>query len=351
MKAQLLSKIGKMEYTQMPDPVAGEDEVIVAVKAAGVCGSDIARAFKDGAHKMPIIIGHEFAGEVADTGRRVGVFPLIPCRKCPSCLKKQYEMCANYNYLGSRCNGGFAQYVAVPKWNLIDLPDNVSFEEAAMLEPMAVAVHAMRRAYVKESDTVVVCGLGTIGLLLTMFLIEKGVKNLLVIGNKEFQKKTALELGIAEENYCNSKEGSVSDFIKDRTNGAGADVFYECVGNNTTVSLAIENAARGGKVCFVGNPHSDMTLDKPVYWGILRKQLTITGTWNSSYLGEDGNEDQDECPYEADDWKYCISKLAEGKINPAKLITHKFPLETIVTGMEIMRDKSEDYIKVMAIMD
>ena len=128
-------------------------------------------------------------------GKRVGVFPLIPCKKCDSCQKEQYETCSNYDYIGSRRDGGFAEYVAVPVWNLLPLPETVTFEEAAMLEPMAVAVHAMRRACPSASDQVAVCGLGTIGLFLVMFLLEAGIENLLLIGNKDFQKEMVLRLG------------------------------------------------------------------------------------------------------------------------------------------------------------
>ena len=154
MKAWVLHRINdiRLETVEMPAPQSGE--VLVAVKAVGICGSDIPRIYRTGAHRHPLIPGHEFSGVVevlgkdADSawlGKRVGVFPLIPCRACGPCMRGQYEMCRNYDYLGSRRDGGFAEYAAVPADNLIELPDNISFEEAAMLEPMAVAVHAMRR--------------------------------------------------------------------------------------------------------------------------------------------------------------------------------------------------------------
>ncbi len=358
MKALVLEEIVKLEYKDIAKPEPKKGEVIVRVMAAGICGSDIPRAYKDGAHNMPLIIGHEFAGIVdcvgdgvsADlTGKRVGVFPLIPCRQCRPCQNGQYEMCRNYNYLGSRCNGGFAEFVAVPEWNLIELPDNVSYEAAAMIEPMAVAVHAIRQCdhgmlekTVPGRDPVIaVCGLGTIGTFLVTFLLEAGYKNLLVIGNKEFQKKTMSELGVPAENYCDSRKENAHDFIMDYTDGYGADVFFECVGSNEVASLAVDSVAPAGRICFVGNPHSDMTFDKPVYWKILRNQITINGTWNSSFLGSG----------EEDDWHYVIDRLGSGRIEAEKLITQRYALADIHTGFELMRDKTKDYVKVMCTLD
>ena len=211
MKAWVLHDIGKitLDEVSVPQPAAGE--VLLKVHAAGICGSDIPRIYDTGAHSMPLIPGHEFAGEVVGVGaevkdawigKRVGVFPLIPCRECRPCSERRYEMCRSYSYLGSRRDGGFAEYVVVPEWNLIELADNVAYEEAAMSEPMAVAVHAIRRVQPETSDTVVVCGLGTIGELIVMFLIDMGIKNILVVGNKDFQRQSVLKMGICADNFC-----------------------------------------------------------------------------------------------------------------------------------------------------
>lgn len=350
MKALVLEEIGKLEYKDVPKPEPSEGEVLVKVMAAGICGSDIPRAYKDGAHNMPLILGHEFSGCVEAVGakvserwagKRVGVFPLIPCRKCGPCLNKQYEMCRNYDYLGSRRNGGFAEYVAVPEQNLVEIPDSVSYEAAAMLEPMSVAVHAMTRSMIVSAQAAIniaVCGLGTIGTFLVSYLLDAGYKNILVIGNKQFQHETMKKLGIPDENYCDSRKDDARDFLMDHTKGAGVDAFFECVGSNEVASLAVEATAPAGRVCFVGNPHSDMTFEKNVYWKILRNQLTITGTWNSSFLGNDAP---------GDDWHYVLKRLQNGSMDPSKLITQRFSLEHIRKGFELMRDKSEDYIKVM----
>lgn len=347
MKAHVLRGVNQFQMEEIEKPCLQSGEVLVRVMAAGVCGSDIPRVYQTGAHVHPIVIGHEFSGQVVEIGagadaswmnKRVGVFPLIPCRKCGPCQNKQFEMCRNYNYLGSRRDGGFAEYVAVPQECLIELPQEVTYEAAAMLEPMAVAVHAIRGIGVNKDEYVTVCGLGTIGLFLVMFLKGMGVKNILVIGNKNFQKECVLALGIEGEFYCDMRQQDVKMWIAEQTGGKGADVFFECVGKNETFIQAVDLTAPAGRVMLVGNPHSDMSLHKQVYWKILRNQLTVKGTWNSSFTME-----------EEDDWHYVIDALSRGEIEPEKMISHRFSLEKLEEGFAIMRDKSEDYIKIMGV--
>lgn len=389
MRAWVLHGIGDLRFETVEEPAVREQEVLVQVKAAGICGSDIPRIYQNGAHVHPLIPGHEFSGVVAEVGagvdaswlgQKVGVFPLIPCTSCLPCQKEDYEMCRHYSYIGSRRDGAFAEYVAVPAWNLVRLPETVSFEEAAMLEPMAVAVHAMRRIHPSPADTVAVCGLGTIGLFLVMFLKEAGVGRVLAIGNKESQRQAVLKLGVPVEDYHDSRcnvsraqsdpcrdvqvqgiqsQGAqgqapqvqsaqdqsmpgqgpqISDWILSRTEGLGADVFFECVGKEETYIQAVESAAPKGKVMLVGNPFSDMGLKRDVYWKILRDQLTMTGTWNSSF-----------CHRAEDDWAYVLDRLSQKRIAPARLITHRLSMEEMEKGLQIMRDKTEDYGKVMGV--
>lgn len=350
MKAWVLHNIGNITLDDVDIPKPDKGEVLLKVRAVGICGSDIPRIYDTGAHSMPLIPGHEFSGEVVEAGngvdsgwvgKRAAVFPLIPCKKCRPCSEGRYEMCRGYSYLGSRRDGGFAEYVSVPEWNLIELGRNVSFEEAAMSEPMAVAVHAIRRVNPKKNDKVVVYGLGTIGELIAMFLVENGIEDVFVIGNKEFQKKNMIGLGIPEKNYCDTKSADVYKWVMDRTSGYGADVVFECVGNNTTVEQSVDIAAPAGRICMVGNPHSDMNFKRDIYWKILRHQLIVTGTWNSSYYGA-GAADCD-----MDDWHYVMQCLNSKTIMPSEFITHRYEIGELEAGFHIMRDKTEDYVKVM----
>lgn len=345
MKAWVLHGIGDLRLGTVEEPVLALDEVLVGVRAVGICGSDLPRIYQTGAYSHPLIPGHEFSGEVVKLGadvdhtwlhQRVGVFPLVPCKTCAPCKQQRYEMCRHYSYLGSRRDGGFAEYAAVPVWNLLSLPDEVSYEAAAMLEPMSVAVHAMRRLAVSKSDTVAVLGLGTIGLLLLMFLREAGVKNLLAVGNKDFQKQKVIELGLPDEAFCDTRTVDVSRWILEHTDGLGADCLFECVGKNETISTAIASAKFAGKVMLVGNPHDDLHLKKEIYWKILRSQLDVSGTWNSSFTHNT-----------KDDWNYVLQRLEQKKITPENLISHRFFLEELDQGLKIMRDKTEDYVKIM----
>ena len=349
MKAQILFDINNLQLQEIDIPTLKPTEVLVKVHAAGICGSDIPRIYETGAHRHPLICGHEFSGEVVEVasdvnsnwiGKKVGIFPLIPCNNCAPCKVKKYEMCKNYNYLGSRCDGGFAEYVAVPEWNLIELPEQVTYEQAAMLEPTAVAVHAFRGVDLPDKEAqICVCGLGTIGLLLTMILKQAGYNNLLLIGNKDFQKVAVWKMGIDTSRYADGGRCDITEWVMDKTNRHGIDVFFECVGKKETLTQAIDLCAPAGQIKLVGNPHSDMSLDKNTYWKILRNQLTIKGSWNSSFTKS-----------EDDDWHYVINLLQNDFIHPELLITHRVNLGELEKGLHIMKNKTEDYIKIMCNM-
>ena len=335
MKAYNLRGVSDLQFENVDIPVPEDSETLVQIKAAGICGSDIPRMFVNGTYHFPTIPGHEFSGIDVKTKKRVGVFPLIPCRKCKPCRDGRYEMCRNYSYLGSRTDGGFAEYAAVPEWNMIELPDNVTFEQA-----MAVAVHAMRSISPSCDDTVAVMGLGTIGMLLVMFLLDAGVTDIYVIGNKDFQRKTCKAMGINEIRYIDAaseeQNPAVAEQIMNITHGRGVGVFFECVGKNETIETALKVTAPGGRIQLVGNPASDISFDRDTYWKILRNQLTVKGSWNSSFTHDDD-----------DDWHYVLNRLKEGKICPEMLISHRFGFNELNKGLDIMRNKTEDYIKVM----
>ncbi len=307
MKACVLNSIGDLGVRDIPEPEIKSGEVMVEVKACGICGSDIPRAYSTGAHKMPLVIGHEFSG--VTEGRRVGVFPLIPCGRCRMCQMGYQELCSDYDYLGSRRDGGMAEIVSVPETNLIDLPDEVDFLQAAMLEPMAVSVHSMQRAFGalgRVAASAAVVGVGTIGQLLAAFLMDAGVPEVDLIDSRCETVKTGYY-----------------------------DMVFECVGRTGVFDQVLTMAAPLGVVMLVGNPYSDMTASRDAYWQILRRQLTVLGTWNSSF---------------PTDWNYALQKVAQGAIHPERLITHRFGIDDIGVGFEMMRDKSEKYTKVMCVM-
>lgn len=370
MKAWVLHNINSIRYEDVNVSLPGEKEVLVHVKAVGICGSDIPRIYETGAHKMPLIPGHEFAGVVegigqkVDTrwmGRRVGVYPLIACGRCKPCLSGYMEMCRDYDYIGSRRDGAFAEYVIVPAENLIEIPDEIPFEVAAMLEPMAVAVHAMMKGIgdsysrLPLDNVVAVCGLGPIGMLIIGFLMDAGYQNVYAIGNRSGQRNRVERAGLPADHYCDSTKKDPVEWIRSLT--GGADIYFDCTGRNDSLIYGISGAAPGGRIVAVGNPHSDMALSRDVYWKILRNQLTIMGTWNSSFCGAELNNDYPRGYHEGyqDDWNYVMGRLiansgdgsVSNRIEPALLITHKFTLDSFDTAISMMWNKTEDYCKVM----
>ena len=172
MNAWVLHAVGDLRYEKVPAPRRKPGEVLMKIGACGICGSDIPRIYKKGTYHFPTIPGHEFAGTVveADRGELLGmtaaVFPLLPCGECEYCRSENYAQCMNYNYFGSRCDGGFAEYIAVSEWNLVPAGGSIGIEEAAMCEPAAVARHAALLGGIGDGHTVAIFGAGPIGLML-----------------------------------------------------------------------------------------------------------------------------------------------------------------------------------------
>ncbi len=338
MKAQVLYDVGDIRLQEVEDPVPKEGEVLIKISHCGICGSDIPRVFETGAHRMPLIIGHEFSGTILEgrnKGRKASVFPLIPCGKCKPCIKRQFEMCKNYDYLGSRRDGGFAEYAAVPEGNLFLLPDDFPMDIAAMIEPMAVAVHAIRSARPTEDEKILVYGLGAIGLFVLDFLMDllrDSPDMIYAVYSKAFQKEKAISLGLDTDHLISRDE--IKAMEEDPS--YGFDVIFECVGSNEVYSSAVGLTLPAGRVVLVGNPHSDMLLSKDTYWKILRNQLHIMGIWNSHYTG-----DKD------DDWHVVRSKVIDGRVHPRQMITHRFDLKDLPKGLGIMKEKKEGYGRII----
>ncbi len=357
MKAWVLHDIGNISLDEVEKPLPGKGEVLVRVKAAGICGSDIPRIYETGAHIMPLIPGHEFSGivesvgEKADKnwiGKRVAVCPKIPCGYCSECKKGNLNSCISYDYIGSRRDGAFAEYVVAPVPNLLEIPEEVSFEAAAMMEPLAVAVNAVRTGIMgnfnlSQDSPIAVWGLGTVGLMVVSLLQDANYRNIYVIGKREGHKKRALSLGIAGDHYCDTNAADPVRWIKE-ISGGGVSLLFECVGRNECITGGIESLSSGGMLVLVGNPYSDMNLPKDTYWNILRKQLTVKGIWNAAFFEE-------KTIYgPINDWNYALLRLSERVINSKDLITHQYSIEDLDAGFNIMKKKEEDYCKIMMVI-
>ncbi len=346
MKACVLHKIGDLRCEDVAAPKPGPGEVLLRVGACGICGSDIPRVFTKGTYSFPTIPGHEFAGQVVETGaevdpalkgQRAAVFPLIPCRKCAYCEIGNYALCEDYNYLGSRCDGAFAEFVTAPAWNLVPAAENVSLEEAAMAEPAAVAVHALRQAGVDVGDAVMIFGAGPIGLMLAMWATAWGAGKVLLADIDA--KKLAFARDLGFDGLCNPLECDAPEWAQEQT-GGGPDVVIEASGSSPAFEQCMLSAKALGKVVLMGNPAGEMTLSQKAYWAILRKELQVLGTWNSSYCAVPKNE-----------WQLALDFMAAGKLNLKPLITHRVSLDGLGAAMAMMRDGTEFSNKVVCVND
>lgn len=333
MKAYVLHAVNDLRYDEIEIPECPKGWAIVKVRAAGICSSDIARVFTKGTYHFPTIPGHEFSGEVysvgdeedaALVGKKVGIFPLIPCRVCPQCAEKHYEMCANYDYVGSRRDGGYAEYVAVPVWNLIELPENMNFTSAAMLEPLSVALHAIKIGGVRKGDNVAIIGTGMIGISAGQWAYKFGASKVTVIGRNEIKRSLVENCGLEYVICTNKDEIGQYDFV------------LEAVGTPSAIELAVSGAASGGTVLLMGNPSDDINFSQNLYWRILRKQLTLKGTWNSAYDGTNPS-----------DWTDAVKAISNNEIDVEPLISHLYNQENLLDGLKMMFEHKEPYCKVM----
>lgn len=329
MKAYVLHGIGDLRYEDCPLPEIRPGWTLVRVSAAGICSSDIPRIFEKGTYHFPTIPGHEFCGVVADAaspedrlwiGKRVGIFPLIPCKNCSSCEKGQYETCSNYDYIGSRRDGGFAEYVAVPVWNLVELPEAVSDVQGALLESASVALHAVKRAGIFPGASVCVVGTGAIGLLAGQWAKLLGAGRVVVKGRGEAKQELASRCGL--------------DYMGDMIPNKEFDCVIEAVGSEKALEESLLLTRPGGRLVLMGNPDGERTLSQDLYWRILRKQLTLTGTWNSSYGGP------------GSDWTAAVQAMADGELKVDRIVTHLLEGDALPKGLEIMRNRTEQYCKI-----
>jgi L-iditol 2-dehydrogenase len=282
MKALVLEKYNSFAYKDVPDPPVGPAEVLVTVKACGICGSDVhGMDGSSGRRQPPIIMGHEAAGLIAEvgagvegwkTGQRVTFDSTIYCGTCWHCRRGEINLCDNRRVLGVSCDeyrqhGAFAEYVAVPAHILYKLPDEVSFAQAAMVEALSVAVHAVRRTAVDINDSAVVVGAGTIGLLAVQVLRACGCAPVIVVDIDPAKLEWARRLGA--DQVIDSRNAEVGREVRKHV-ARGADVAVEAVGVAASVRDAVASLRKGGQLTLVGNlsPAVDFPLQSVVTRGL-----------------------------------------------------------------------------------
>jgi L-iditol 2-dehydrogenase len=292
MKALVLKEYNLFAVEDVPMPQYGNNDILIRVKACSICGSDIhGMDGSTGRRIPPVIMGHEASGIVEKAGSNVINFKpgdrvtfdsTVYCGNCDYCRAGQVNLCDNRKVLGVSCNdyrlnGAFAEYVAVPQHIVYAMPDNISFEQAAMVEPLSVALHAVKRCNISVNDTALVVGAGMIGLLVIQLLKAAGCAT--VIAADILQNKLEMAKKFGADIILNSNEMDVPSEVGKITKNKGADLAFEVVGMASSLNTAIESVKKGGSVILVGNLKK--TVDFPLQ-SVVTRQITLFGSCASS---------------------------------------------------------------------
>src|SRR5580698_1924873 len=340
MKSLLLSEYNHLEVADLPSPVAGPGDVLVRVAACGICGSDVhGYDGSSGRRIPPLVMGHEAAGVIAEVGAGVSRFAVgdrvtfdstVYCGACAYCLKGEINLCDNRQVVGVstpdfRRAGAFAEFVTVPERIVYRLPDELSFAEAAMLEAVSVALHAVAVSDLKGSETTLVIGAGMIGLLILQAARAAGCSSILVSDVDASRLKLAEEAG-ADATILASGPDLVREVLS-RTNGRGVDLVLEAVGRDETVSAAVDAVRKGGTVTLVGNitPQVTLPLQK-----VVSRQIRLQGSCAS-----------------AGEYPEAIELVSSGKIRVTPLITAIAPLSDGAQWFERLHSREPNLMKIV----
>jgi L-iditol 2-dehydrogenase len=340
MKALTLIENGRLELQSHPTPEPmTPDSCLVRIAAAGVCGSDIPRGFQNGAYHYPLVMGHELSGiiEEAPSGSRhspgdlVAIFPLLHDPSESINQIGEYALSKNYDYFGSRRDGGFQEFLSVPDFNLIPVPDGVNPAHAAMTEPCAVAYHAVAKTRIQAGMSAAVIGGGPIGNMAAQWLRMQGCRPVIVSEPDEKKRSIAENMGL---NVIDPKLIDPAEAIREAT-GGGADIVIEACGLPVTFRQALASAGLFGQVVFMGNIHGDFTLSESEFSAMLRREITIHTTWNSKVT-----------PRGKDEWTRVLAAM-KNDLDLDPLVSHRIPLEQGPEILTAMFEKKLWYNKVL----
>ena len=336
----MLTDLKKLEIQDSPIPHFSKNEVLIRVKACGICGSDVhGYDGSSGRRIPPLIMGHEAAGLIEECGAEVSGFSkgdrvtfdsTVYCGKCSYCKKGQVNLCDNRMVLGVSCedyrrHGAFAEFVAVPSHIIYKLPDTFPFEHAAMIEAVSVAVHAVGRISFDSGDKSLVVGAGMIGLLLIQAIRSAGCSEIIAVDMDNDRLNLAKKLGATQ--VINSQEVDALSFILNETEGQGVDKSFEVVGATPTVQLSIHAVRKGGSVVMVGNlaPEVELPLQS-----VVTREISLFGTCAS-----------------AGEYPKCIELMADGSIQVDPLISAKAALEEGPEWFERLYGREPGLMKVI----
>ena len=340
MKALLLSEYNDLQVADVADAAAGPGEVLVRVAACGICGSDVhGYDGTSGRRIPPIVMGHEAAGSVAAVGAGVTEFGVgdrvtfdstVYCGECAYCRTGEVNLCENRQVVGVSCGeyrraGAFAEYVSVPARILYRLPEGLSFPEAAMLEAVSVALHAVRLAEMEAGSTALVIGAGMIGLLVLQAARALGCARVFVADVDETRLRLGAELGA--DGVVNTARVPVAEEIEGLTGGRGVDVVFEAVGRGETVTMAVDCVRKGGSVVLVGNLAAEVRIPLQK---IVTRQIRLQGSCAS-----------------AGEYPEAMSLIANGSIRVRPLITAVAPLEAGPEWFRRLHAREPNLMKVV----
>jgi 2-desacetyl-2-hydroxyethyl bacteriochlorophyllide A dehydrogenase len=331
---------GKVEFHERDLPLLVGKDVLVQIKAAAICGSDI-HIFK-GRHpsvELPISIGHEAAGQIIAVGKevsrhnvgdRVTIEPVITCGGCDFCKRGQYHLCMNISFQYRKGQGTFASFFVASEERVYKLPGNLSYEEGALVEPLSVALHAVKKSRIQLGQTSAVFGSGAIGLLVATLVRRAGGNRLFVSDINPFRLGKALEFGATD--VINSLSADPVEIILAKTLQMGVDRTFEAVGLETTLLQALRVLKKGGNATLLGifeNPQAVLPVNL-----FVQREISLAGSQGYCW-----------------DFQDSLALLENGVIDLKKLITHRLPLKDLQQGFEILTNPKEASIKVVVSME
>lgn len=336
MKQAVMTQPGKIEFTQIEKPVIQADQVLIHVQRIGVCGSDI--HVYHGLHpytSYPVVQGHEVSGVIAEVGTAVDGFtvgdmvvfmPQVTCGECYPCRHGMLHICDHLKVMGFQTGGAAQEYFPVKAEMVLKMPENISLDQAAMVEPISVAVHALARAGDVRGKKVVVLGAGTIGNLVGQVAQALGAVGVLISDVSAYKLEKAQACGLAHT--VNTQTDDLGTAILQTFGADKADLILECVGAQATISQAVASARKGSTIVVVGvfgkKPEVDLGL-------VQDRELSLLGT----------------LMYQKCDYEQAIALIAQGKMRLDPMITHRFPFAQYLQAYETIESSAGKYMKVM----
>ena len=341
MQAVVLEEKGKMAYRELSTPQPRPGWVLLRVRAASICGSDLHR-FVRGHRVAPLVLGHEAAGEISAVGegvapglvgRHAALIPLVPCHACAQCQAGRFSACPNYSFIGTRQNGCYAEYVELPAGNALLLPDDLTFEAAALVEPSSVARHILDLGEFQAGQSAVVLGAGSIGLMTVQWLRILGASKIIASDLVPANRQAALALGAHA-----ALDPQAADLAQEvrRLTGGGADLALETAGAPQTLQQSIRAVRPAGAVVCAGNQPPEASL--PMTWveELMRGEIRLRGCFMSY-----------SAPFPGHEWTDSVQALQSGQLDWAGMISHRFPLSQAPQVFAEMASRSFAYRKII----